>query len=165
MNFSNPYRQPYQYQPAYPTMQSQYMPMQNAQPLQWQQSQAPQGELPFQDVRFVTTEEAKSFILMPNSRVLLIDKPNNLAFVKTADNMGQSSTRFFKINEINENGTPIEKATEKQSVDMQEFVKKSDLVGLVTVQEYNSVLEQLRALQGEIRGLKTNDGNANGTQQ
>ena len=83
MNYGNPYSS-YPYggygMPNYG--QRNYMQPQQpiAQP-QMQQAQQPtmQYETPIQDIRFATSEEAKAFIVMPNTRALLIDKNGGVA--------------------------------------------------------------------------------------
>ena len=80
---NNPYSQ-YPYTGyGYPTYGRQnYMQPQQpmAQPQMQQQTQPTmQYETPIQDIRFVTSEEAKAFIVMPNSKALLIDKNGGVA--------------------------------------------------------------------------------------
>jgi hypothetical protein len=82
----NPYSQ-YPYTgytyPNYGNRQFMQPQQQMAQP-QMQQQVQPQYETPIQDIRFVTSEEAKAFIVMPNSKALLIDKNSGVAHLKTA---------------------------------------------------------------------------------
>lgn len=67
-------------QPVYPQGYSgAYPPYMAAQP-----GQIPQ-EPPISDVRFLTSDEMKAFIVMPNMKVLLIDKDHGVACVKSAD--------------------------------------------------------------------------------
>ena len=143
---------------------------QMAQP-QMQQAQQPtmQYETPIQDIRFVTSEEAKAFIVMPNSKALLIDKNGGVAHLKTADNMGQSVTQYFKFEQVNADGTPIKAQEPTPQVDFGQFAKKEELNGFVTIEQYkqlaeqyNSLVEQFKTMQKIIAGGKPN-GNGTGT--
>lgn len=148
----NPY-QNYGYRPyGMPNYgQNMYAP----QPQQMQQAQAQtqpqmQYEIPIQDVRFVTSEEAKAYIVMPNSKALLIDK-SGTAYLKTADNMGQSTTQFFRFEPINADGTPIKTQEPTPTFNPEEFSKK-----FVTVEQYNALLEQFNQIKKMIGGSKPN---------
>lgn len=96
----------------------------------------PQYEMPIQDIRFVTAEEAKAFIVMPNSRVLLIDR-SGTAYLKTADNMGQSQTQCFRFEAVNADGSPIKPQEQSTQPDFKDFVKMKDIgdFGFVTIEE------------------------------
>lgn len=118
---------------AQPQMQAQQQPMQ------------PQYETPIQDIRFVTSEEAKAFIVMPNSKALLIDKNGGVAHLKTADNMGQSVTQYFKFEQVNADGTPIKPQETQQSVDFSQFV---------TINQYNELLCQFNDLKNMFQNAK-----------
>ena len=171
MNYGNPYSS-YPYggygMPNYG--QRNYMQPQQpmAQP-QMQQAQQPtmQYETPIQDIRFATSEEAKAFIVMPNTRALLIDKNGGVAHLKTADNMGQSVTQYFKFEQVNADGTPIKAQEPTPQVDFGQFAKKEELNGFVTIEQYqqlaeqyNSLVEQFKTMQKIIVGGKPN---VNGT--
>ena len=90
-----------------------------------QQCQAPNQY--FQDVRFVTPEEAKGYMALPNAKVLLIDRQNKIATVKVADPMGQSTTQQFKF-EV------VEEQAQAQPV-------------YVTIEQYNDLLTQIESLK------------------
>lgn len=126
----------YPYQANYQTpnyMQRAYtpQPQQVPQP-QMQTPMSPQMpyEIPIQDVRFVTSEEAKAYIVMPNSKALLIDK-SGTAYLKTADNMGQSQTQYFRFEPINSDGTPIKPQEAKPDFNPKDFVTIVQFQGLV----------------------------------
>ena len=173
MNYGNPYSS-YPYggygMPNY-GRQNYMQPQQPmAQPQMQQQAQPPmQYETPIQDIRFVTSEEAKAFIVMPNSKALLIDKNGGVAHLKTADNMGQSVTQYFKFEQVNADGTPIKAQEPTPQVDYGNFVTKDQLNGLPTAEQYkqlaeqyNSLVEQFKTMQKIIAGGKPN-GNGTGT--
>lgn len=167
----NPYSQ-YPYTgyayPNYGNRQFMQPQQQMAQPQQ-QVQQPMQYETPIQDIRFVTSEEAKAFIVMPNSKALLIDKNGGVAHLKTADNMGQSVTQYFKFEQVNADGSPIKPQEPTPQVDFGQFAKKEELNGFVTIEQYkqlaeqyNSLVEQFKTMQKIIAGGKPN-GNTTGT--
>lgn len=86
-----------------------YQPMQQVQPVQ-------QVEMAFNDVRFLTEEQIKAFIVMPNMRVLLIDKQNKIAYIESCDNMGNLSTQRFAFESLDK---PAEQ------VDFNQFATKT----------------------------------------
>lgn len=127
----------------------------------------PQYEMPIQDIRFVTAEEAKAFIVMPNSRVLLIDR-SGMAYLKTADNMGQSQTQCFRFEAVNSDGSPIKPQEQPTQPDFKDFVKLSDIkqfdfatidyikkCGFVTADKLNEVFEKLNEIQSRLDRPRT----------
>ncbi len=149
MNYGNPYSQ-YPYTgygyPNYGRQNYMQPQQQMAQPqMQPQQQVQPQYETPIQDIRFVTSEEAKAFIVMPNSKALLIDKNGGVAHLKTADNMGQSVTQYFKFEQVNADGTPIKAQEKQQAVDFSQFV---------TISQYNELLGQFNDLKSMFQNAK-----------
>ena len=159
--------QNYGYQPNYQTpnyMQRLYnpQPQQITQPQQMPQQPQPQMqyEIPLQDVRFVTSEEAKAFIVMPNTRALLIDRQGGIAHLKSADNMGQSQTQYFRFEPINADGSPIKPQEPIPQVNFDEFIKKEDLekFDFVTVAQYNELAQKLEQIQKRLEGARTNVG-------
>ena len=47
-------------------------------------------------------EGAKSYQMMPNQTVLLMDSDNPICYMKTSNSIGQSTLRFFKLLETTE---------------------------------------------------------------
>lgn len=146
------------------TPQPQQMPVQ---PQNQPQAQ-PQYEIPIQDIRFVTAEEAKAFIVMPNSRVLLIDR-SGTAYLKTADNMGQSQTQCFRFEAVNADGTPIKPQEQPTQPDFKDFVKLSEMntfgfttmadiksMGFATMAQVEELSQKIDALQNQRTGVKQN---------
>lgn len=156
-----PYAQPYGYSPYGQRFAPQQPQMQQpSQPLS-QPTQQPQMqyETPIQDVRFVTSEEAKAFIVMPNSKALLIDK-SGMAYLKTADNMGQSQTQCFRFEAVNADGTPVTPAKTTETVNFDDFVKKDDLqkFGFATVEQHRELAQKLAQIQARLEMPKQNVG-------
>ena len=157
MNGRNPYQQyPYSgYGNQNYFWQSVMQPQQMAQP-QPQQQMPMQYETPIQDIRFATSEEAKAFIVMPNTRALLIDKNGGMAHLKSADNMGQSLTQYFRFEQVNADGTPIVEKEPTPKIDFEKFAKKEELQGFATIEQYNTLLAKLEVMQKIIAGGKPN---------
>ena len=159
MNYGNPYfNYPYGNYGMPTYAQRQFAPQQVMQQQQQQQQVQPQMqfETPIQDIRFVTSEEAKAFIVMPNSKALLIDKNGGVAHLKTADAMGQSVTQYFKFEQVNADGTPLKEKEPTPPFDFEQFAKKEELNGFVTIEQYNVLLEKLNSMQKMIVGGKHN---------
>jgi hypothetical protein len=130
----------------------------------------PQYEMPIQDIRFVTAEEAKAFIVMPNSRVLLIDR-SGMAYLKTADNMGQSQTQCFRFEAVNSDGSPIKPQEQPTKPDFKDFVKLNDInkfgfatmediknLGFATTEQVSALSKKIDELQNQRMGVKQNVG-------
>lgn len=140
-----------QVQPIQSNMQTQ-QPMANNAPI-------PQG-FPIRELRFVTSEEAKAYIVMPNSNALLLDTVNGMAYLKTADYLGQSVTEYFKFNKVNADGSPIQtneqsttqvhEEVKSEPLDTKDFLKKDDIKGFITVDEFKSLSEQVKNLQNKL---------------
>lgn len=47
-------------------------------------------------------EGAKSFQVQPNQTVMLMDSDSPMCYMKTANGIGQSTLRYFKLTEVNE---------------------------------------------------------------
>lgn len=146
--------------PSYQQRPYSYQPQQVAQP---QMQPQPQAQMPFetpiQDVRFVTSEEAKAYIVMPNSKALLIDK-SGIAYLKSADNMGQSQTQYYRFEAVNADGTPLQPQEPNTQADLAQFVKKDELekLGFVTISQYNELAQKLENIQKQLSGGRQNVG-------
>ena len=82
-------------------------------------------------------EGAKSYQVLPNQMMLLMDSDNPICYMKQADNMGKSSIRYFKLEEIDEAKTKEILSTPTPTI---EYALKSDLDSI------NSKLEELTKL-------------------
>lgn len=129
---AQPYQQPYR-QPQ-------------PQPIPQQPQAQPQQGIPLIETKFVTSEEAKAYIVMPNSASLLIDKANGVAFLKSANNMGQSFMESYEFKKLDGNA-PKEEAKPQPQIDLSPYAKKEDLSGYATKQDVRSLYEKLEQLQ------------------
>lgn len=83
-------------------------------------------------------EGAKSFQMMPNQTVMLMDSDNPIAYMKTSNAVGQSTIRYFKLIETTE-----ENLKTNNNVPKQEYVLKTDFDVLNNkVEELLSKLEK-----------------------
>ena len=157
-----PYSQGYGYNPYGQRMSPQTQPMPQPQAQQNQMTMQPQMpmETPIQDIKFVNKAQAEAYIVFPNSRVLLIDKDSGMAHLKIADNMGQSTTQFYKFELVNEDGSPIKPQEPTPQVNFDEFIKKSDLekLGLVSMQEFKALTDRFEQMKKLLEGVKTSGG-------
>lgn len=109
-------------------MQSQYQPP--------QQTQIPQTN---QGILWVQGEAgAKSYLVAPNTSVLLMDSEESRFFIKTTDNAGMPTLRTFEYKEVGVNVSEPQKQPEISLDDK-----------YVTRQEYND----LRGKYEELYGL------------
>ena len=153
-SYQNPFSMPNYAQRAY-APQQQPAPMPQVQPQQMPaQTAFPQTmDIPVQDIRFVTSEEAKAFIVMPNTRVLLIDRQGGVAHLKTADNMGQSATQMFRFEPITQDGAA---QPPQPQIDLGAYVRREEILqfGFVTMEQYNALAEELEALKKSLSAPK-----------
>lgn len=110
--FNNQYTNPNQYYG--------YQPMQMT---QRQTPVQPQEEKLFTDVRFVTEEEAKGYIMFPNTKVMLVDRDKSIFYIKSADSIGKTTLEGYKYTKLEENSTEPVSCV----LDSKEYVKTSDL--------------------------------------
>lgn len=132
-NYNNYNRYGYQ-QPVYPQQQN-YQ--------QGYQQSININDLPVQSVRFMNETEAKAYIVMPMSKELLVDKEKGIAYLKSADNMGQSSCRIFRFEETNEEAP--------KPVDTSIFLTKDDGKAFVSKKEFDMLAEKIEGLCSQIK--------------
>lgn len=105
MAYPNSYQQPYQY-PYTPQVQA---PMDRFAQLQAQQYQIPQIQQSAQPPQtnqgllWVQGEAgAKSYLVAPNTTVLLMDSEGSRFYLKSTDNAGMPSLRVFEYSEVSQ---------------------------------------------------------------
>ena len=123
--------------PAYsmPSYQPNYMQQAN-------QEQA--NGIFFNHIRYVNQNEMASYVVLPNNTDMIIDRTNGIVQIKSADQMGNSFTRNFKFEEINEQN--INKAQEqekKPDIDLSGYVKTEDLKDFIKVDALESFTKQI----------------------
>ena len=108
-----------------------YMNQQNYNNMNNQMQQQPQ----MNQFAFVNgVEGAKSYQMMPNQTVMLMDSESPVVFMKQSNSMGQSSLKYYKLTEVSEQDLRCSKQEQQPSV---EYALKSDLEAL------NKKLDQL----------------------
>ena len=120
--FSYPYGMPYQpvmpqaQQPNYNNMGN-MMNNQNQQQAQTTQCNFVNG-----------IEGAKAFQMIPNQTVMLMDSENPMLYMKTSNGMGQSTLKYYKLVETNEQEIRNQNVVQPQQTQpSEEYALKSDL--------------------------------------
>ena len=149
--------QPYPYQRQGVNQQMQMQPYPQAQP-QIQPQQVQMNLPQIQDFRYANEEEAKPYIVFPNSSAYFLDLPKMRFYIKSTDNVGYSDFKYFSLTPINADGTPIKPQEEKPQIDMGEYIKKSELqeLGFITMPQLQEILSQLTSQQNKPMGVKPN---------
>ncbi len=153
-NFSNPYLNYGMYQ------QPMYQQMQQQMQQQVQQPQAPQPtstntqyDKPIQDVRFVESgKDAEDYILLPNTRVMLIDRKNSMFYIKSTDSLGTPTMETYKYSKLADKSN-ISTAPE---IDTKDFVKVQDLKGYITKEDLGEFItkDDLKNLTTKVERLQ-----------
>jgi hypothetical protein len=172
--YGNNTYQPYSYQGGYSApnyMQRAYNPQpqqmaqpqpQVQQPMQMPIAQPmPPMDMPIQDIKYVNKAQAEAYIVYPNTKVMLIDRDSGIAYVKSADSMGQlSQNDYFRFEKVNADGSPIKPQEPTPQVNFDDFVKREDLanLGFVTVSQYQELAQKLEQIQKRLEGAKANVG-------
>lgn len=80
-------------------------------------------------------EGAKSYPIMPGQTIMLMDNDSPVCFMKTADTLGKTNLKCFKLIEIEEQElikTPINKETQELKDEITNINKRiEDLISLV----------------------------------
>lgn len=153
-NYTNPYFSgqpqyiaPYGNNNAY--MQAQ-QPVTQQPPMQQPYIQPQQQmvyEIPIQAVKLVTADEAKAYIVMPNQRVLLIDRANGVAYDKSADSLGQSRCKTYHF-------TDDEKIIDippTSTINAQEYAKRDELDQFVKADDLSALESKIMAQMEDLK--------------
>lgn len=112
------------------------------------------NDYPIQRVQFATEAEVNAFMPFPNTRVMFMDRNNNVFWIKWADSMGTAGMEKFEFKRVDNNSNNI---TQEHNVDTSSFVKQEDLskLGFVTEDEFNNSLKSIQdSLKKDIDVLK-----------
>ena len=149
------------YQPNYQQQMVQTQP-------QYQQSQ---HDTPIQDIKFVTADEAKAYIVMPNTKVMLMDRDKSIFYIKSADSLGKSTLEGYKYTKLEDNSMEsvspqIDTKDFVRKEDMKSFLSgfltKDDIKDFITKDELKGIDNKLETFQKQIVGNMLKGGNANG---
>lgn len=106
------------------------------------QSSKPQ----MQQYAFVNgVEEAKGYSMSPNQTILLMDKSAPVCYMKSSDNFGQYSLKYFKLDEIDEIAA---KDITDPRAPQPDFASKSDIDNL------NKKIDELAKLFSKSQNRK-----------
>lgn len=142
------YQQPYQpYQDRMAQMPAQYQVGQPAQPMQ----PVPQPQAINQGLLWVQGEAgAKSYLVAPNTTVLLMDSEGSRFYLKSTDNAGMPTMRTFEYREVPQNVPQAPQATPNDFDD--KYVTREEYDGLR--RQYEEILDKLNSfpvLSGDKR--------------
>lgn len=122
-------------------------------PMQMQTTPQPQTteDVPFNDIKFVTEDEAKGYILFPNTRVMLLDRDKSVFYIKTADSLGKSTLEGYKYTRIDDKSSDnvsheIDTKDFVKTQDMKDylsnFITKDDMKNFITKEEFDNVIKE-----------------------
>ena len=142
--YYNPYGQTYQ------TMQMPQRQIQSQQPMQTE-------DVPFNEIKFVTEDEAKAYIVMPNTKVMLMDRDKSVFYIKSADSLGKSTLEGFKYEKLNNNSNQDTNGSQMAEIyvkneDLKAFATKDELKGFVRPEDLNkfSTKDDIQQLNDKI---------------
>lgn len=139
----------YPYQDRLAQLQNQYQQVVNV-PQMPQMQQPPQTN---QGLLWVSGEVgAKSYLVAPNSTVLLMDSDSSRFYLKSADNSGMPSLRIFEYKEVNNmaQNAPQDSRTSENNLDGR----------YVTRDEYDSLKRQYEEITARLDGMAANADSA-----
>lgn len=88
---------------------------------------------------------AKSYLVAPNSTVLLMDSDAQRFYLKSADNAGMPSLRIFEYSEVtNAPTTPVNAPNLDENVLNNKFVTREEYEGLK--RQYETIMERLDSM-------------------
>ena len=88
---------------------------------------------------------AKSYLVAPNSTVLLMDSDDAVFYLKSADNAGMPSLRIFEYKEVtNAPTTSVNAPNFDENVLHDKFVTREEYEGLK--RQYESIMERLNSM-------------------
>lgn len=91
------------------------------------QYQQPQQQTPMNQYAYVNgIEGAKSYLMQPNQTVMLMDSDSPICYMKSANGMGQSTLRYFKLVEVSESDL---KANQNTNINT-DYVSKAEFEAL-----------------------------------
>ncbi len=147
--FSQPYQYPYQAQAP--------IPMDNLSQLRAQQYQMPQMQPPQtnQGLLWVQGEAAaRSYLVAPNSTVLLMDSDTSRFYIKSADNAGMPSLRVFEYSEVLQNAP---QAPQSAQINLDDKY--------VTREEYNTLQGKYADILNRLENFSVSDADNDTTRR
>lgn len=93
---------------------------------------------------------AKSYLVAPNSTVLLMDSDSSRFYLKSADNAGMPSLRIFEYSEVSQNAPQALNSHEKD-LDSK-YVTRDEYEGLK--RQYESIMERLNSMVSNTESVE-----------
>lgn len=147
-NYSNYQPMPQPYADRLAQLQNQYNQSVNVPQMQPTQPQVNQGLL------WVSGEVgAKSYLVAPNSTVLLMDSDSSRFYLKSADNAGMPSLRIFEYSEVtNTPRTSVNTQNLDENVLSDKFVTRKEYEGLKM--QYENIMERLNGMASSVEQVE-----------
>lgn len=154
-NYSNYQPMPQPYADRLTQLQNQYQASVNVPQMQPAQ-QVNQGLL------WVSGEVgAKSYLVAPNSTVLLMDSDCSRFYLKSADNSGMPSLRVFEYKEVTNTPQNVVQPSFEQEINLDgKYVTREEYEGLK--RQYESIMDRLNSLSDRESVPKTTKSKAKG---
>lgn len=132
MNFFNPYNT--MNNGMYPNNYFK-TPMQNSMP------QQTNFLAPMNNIQLASLDEAKGYIMTPNSQMLFLDKDKQKCYLKTTDSYGQSNLEIYNL----------QKQEQKENIEQPvEPIPKVDLTEYAKTENIDAVKKDLDNFKNEI---------------
>lgn len=109
---------------------------------------------------------AKSYLVAPNSTVLLMDSDAQRFYLKSADGAGMPSMRIFEYNEVTNTPTSVVSATNSHEKELDsKYVTREEYEGLK--RQYESIMQRLDSINNvaDVEQPKPKSRKATGNEQ
>jgi uncharacterized protein with NAD-binding domain and iron-sulfur cluster len=113
-----------------------------------------QQELPFNDVRYGTIDEAKGHLVAPNTAVMFINRNLGEFYVKSANQMGEPLLETFKYSKLDNNVVEQKPV----AIDTSQFVKSQDLENYITKEDIKGLVVEIDKLKKQLEISKIEKG-------
>lgn len=110
-------------------------------PLQNSMPQQTNFLAPMNNIQLASLDEAKGYIMTPNSQMLFLDKDKQKCYLKTTDNYGQSNLEIYNL----------QKQEQKENIEQSvEPIPKVDLSGYAKTENIDVVKKDLDDFKNDI---------------
>ena len=109
---------------------------------------------------------AKSYLVAPNSTVLLMDSDAQRFYLKSADGAGMPSMRIFEYNEITNTPTSVVSAPNSHEKELDsKYVTREEYEGLK--RQYESIMQRLKSINNvaDVEQPKSKSRKGTGNEQ
>lgn len=98
---------------------------------------------PMNNIQLASLDEAKAYILTPNSQMLFLDKDKQRCYLKTADSYGQSNLEIYNLQKQ-------EQTQEIQVTPVEPIPKEIDLSGYAKSENLDNLKQELETFRDYI---------------